>query len=174
MTSDEFMRCFRRSARRLEQLPQYNPRTDAAFAHWQRTGQLLPLEERPAKRAWMALIADAVAEGKRLEVVRVVSHPRTAYEDFELAQYPENVAAGQTVRVANRGEHPELGESNGDFWLMDDDTDSPFVLLMHYDADGQFLADYRMDHPGLIATCRRHLALATACSVPLEDYLVSR
>jgi hypothetical protein len=170
-SSEEFMRSFRRSAWRLETLDQYNPRTDGDFAVWRAEGRLLPLEERPRKRAWMALIEGAVREGKMLSAVHVVERPLSSYLEYELATYPENVAAGQEIRIADRGQHPELAELTGDFWLMDDDTDRPFVLLMDYEPDGQFAGMRRTEDPAVIAECRRKRDLAVACSVPLEEFM---
>lgn len=170
-SSERFMASFRRSAWRLEALDQYNPRTDGDFAVWRDEGRLLPLEERPTKLAWMALIEQAVGEGKTLCQVHVLDRPLTPYLEYELATYPENVAAGQEIRIADRGRHPELAELRDDFWLMDDETDRPFVLLMDYEADGQYVGMQRTEDPAVLAECRRKRDLAVACSMPLEEFL---
>jgi hypothetical protein len=170
-SGERFMASFRRSAWRLETLPQYNPRTDTAFQVWRDEGRLLPLEERPTKVAWMALLEQAVREGKTLCQVHVVERPLTPYLEYELATYPENVAAGMEIRIADRRQHPELAELSSDFWLMDDDTDRPFVLLMDYEPDGQFASMRRTEDPAVIAECRRQRDLAVACSVPLEEFI---
>lgn len=170
MTNEEFFALADRRVWRLETLPQYNPRTDEAFAVWRRTGQLLPLEERPGKQAWMQAVRRAVAVGKRVGRVRVRASSDHPYAGYELAVYPENQAAGEDVRVADLGEHPELAELvGGDFWLMDEDL----ALLMDYEPDGQFLAMTPTRDPAVLARCRRQRDLAIARSVPLMQYLAA-
>jgi hypothetical protein len=169
MTNEEFFALADRTVWRLETLPQYNPRTDDAFAEWRRTGQLLPLEERPGKRAWMAAVRAVVAAGKHVGRVRVRAPSDHPYAAYELAVYPENQAAGEDVRIADRSEHPELAQLDRDFWLMDEDL----VLLMDYDPDGQFRAMTPTRDPAVLARCLRQRDLAVARSVPLVEYLAA-
>jgi hypothetical protein len=169
MTNEEFFALGERSVWRLETLAQYNPRTDQALAVWQRTGTLLPLPERPGKQAWMAAVRQAVAGGKQVGRVRVRRQDGDPYAAYELACYPENAAAGEDVRIADLGAHPELAELDRDFWLMDEGL----ALLMDYDRDGQFLAMTPTRDPATLARCLAQRDLAVACSVPLTEYLAS-
>ena len=172
MTSEEFFDSFRHSAWRLEALPAYGTaESDPSFAAYLRAGQLTPLEERPPKQAWMAAVQKAGVSGKRLGRVHVLSRPLSPYLEYELATYPENVAAGEDVRIADRGEHPELEALTRDFWLLDDESPVPSVLLMTYDAEGRFVSLEPTRHPAMVARCRRQRDLAVACSVPLAEYL---
>ena len=164
------MRLFGSSAFRLETLPQYRGTSDAALQAFLE-GRPLPLEQRPAKQRWMRLVADAAAAGKRISRVHVVSRPLTPYERYELAAFPENAAAGEQVLIADRGEHPELAELTGDFWLLDDTTDRPSVLLMDYDAEGRFRGQEHTRAARVLADCRRQRDLALACSVDLDEFL---
>ena len=170
MTNEEFFRLFRASAWRLEALPAYGtPESDPAFAAYLRLGHLPPLAERPAKQAWMAAVREATAAGKRLGRVHVLRRPLTPYLAYELATYPENVDAGEDVRIADAGEHPELAGLDRDFWLLDDQL----ALLMDYDPEGHFRALTPTRDPAVLADCRRRRDLAVACSVPLAEYLTA-
>jgi hypothetical protein len=170
VTNDEFFSLFRASAWRLEALPAYGTaESDPAFAAWLERGHLPPLAERPAKQAWMAAVREAVAGGKRLGRVHVLRRPLTPYLAYELATYPENVEAGEDVRIADADEHPELARLSRDFWLLDDQL----ALLLDYDPQGRFQALTPTRDPQVLADCRRQRDLAVARSVPLAEYLTA-
>jgi hypothetical protein len=170
VTNEEFFGLFRASAWRLEALPAYGTASsDPAFAAWLAAGRLPPLAERPAKQAWMAAVRQAVAAGRRLGRVHVLRRPLTPYLAYELATYPENVEAGEDVRIADLEEHPELARLGRDFWLLDD----RLALLMDYDPEGRFQALTPTSDPVTLADCRRQRDLAVACSVPLTEYLTA-
>jgi hypothetical protein len=166
VTNDEFLAQAERTVFRLETLDQYLGTSDAALRHHAETGRLLPLEQRPAKVAWMDAVRRAVAAGRRVARVHVIGRPLSAYNRFELAAYAENAAAGEDVRIADRGEHPELAALDRDFWLMDEGL----ALLMSYDAEGRFLAMEPTTDPEVLARCRRERDLAWARSVPLDEF----
>ena len=171
MSSSTFMRSFTRSAWRLETLPQYNPRTDASFRHFVETGEVLPLKDRPTKQEWMGLVAEAVAQGKRLGRVRIIGQPLADGERWELAVFDENAQAGEDVRIADRTAYPELAQLTRDFWLLDDETDRPVAQLMTYDPDGQYVSREVTSDPAVIARCRAQRGLALARSVDLREFL---
>jgi hypothetical protein len=171
MSSSTFMQSFTRSAWRLEALPQYNPRTDTSFRHFVETGEVLPLEDRPGKQEWMGLVAEAVAQGKRIGRVRIVGWPLADGERWELAVFGENAEAGEDVRIADRTAHPKLAELDRDFWLLDDETDQPVAQLMTYEPDGQYVSREVTSDPAVIARCRAQRDLALACSVDLQEFL---
>jgi hypothetical protein len=170
MTSDEFFARFRKSAFRLEALPQYLGTSDPAFRAFCE-GRPLPLSERPTKQDWMRRVANACAQGKRIYRVHVLDQPLTPYLQYELASYPENVEAGEEVYIADRTGRPHLAELTEDFWLCDADSDRPFALLMNYDTEGRFLKGELSDDPAVIERCRRQRDLALANSVSLQEFL---
>ena len=171
MSSSAFMRSFTRSAWRLEALPQYNPSTDASFRHFIETGEVLPIKDRPGKQEWMGLVAEALAQGKRIARVRIIGWPLADGERWELAVFGENAEAGEDVRIADRTAHPELAELDRDFWLLDDETDHPVAQLMTYDPDGQYVSREVTSDPSVIARCRAQRDLALARSANLKDFL---
>jgi hypothetical protein len=170
MTSEEFFARFRKSAFRLEALPQYLGTSDPAFRAFSE-GRPLPLSERPTKQDWMHRVANACAQGKRIYRVHVLDQPLTPYLQYELASYPENVKAGEEVYIADRAGRPQLADLTEDFWLCDADSDRPFALLMDYDAEGRFLKGELSDAPAVIEKCRRQRDLALANSVLLDEFL---
>ena len=101
----------------------------------------------------------------------MLDQPLTPYLQYELASYPENVEAGEEVYIADRTGRPQLAELTEDFWLCDADSDRPFALLMHYDAEGRFLKGELSDDPAVIERCRRQRDLALANSVSLQEFL---
>lgn len=168
MTSDEFFAAFTRVAWRLETLPSYGtPETDPDFAAFLNLGHLTPLSERPRKQAWMAAVRQAVTAGRQMGRVYVARQPLSDYARYELATYPENVAAGEDVRIADLDDHPELAHLDTDFWLLDDEV----ALVMDYDDQGRFIAAIRTTDPGVLEVCHDFQRLAIAHSVPLQEFL---
>lgn len=167
--NDWFFAAFTRSAWRLETLPAYGtPESDPEFAAYLQLGhQLPPLEDRPAKQTWMADVRRAVAQGKQLGRVHALRRPLSPYLAYELATYPENIAAGEEVRITDLNEHPELAGLGPDFWLLDNEL----ALVMDYDDQGRFLDLNRTENPTVVRACRQMRHLAIACSVPLQEFL---
>lgn len=85
---------------------------------------------------WQARARSVVASGRQIGRVRMVGHPITDYTRFEWAAYPDNIAAGEVVRVYDRS-WPGGTDSRfeQDFWLFDD----RIAAVMNYASDGQFL-----------------------------------
>jgi hypothetical protein len=166
---EDFFASFQRTAWRLEAQPAYGTaESDPGFGLYLDRGMELPsLAERPAKQAWVTEVRKAVAQGKQLARVHVLSHPLTTYLRFELASYPENIEAGEDVRIASVDEHPELGALDTDFWLLDGSV----ALVMDYDDYGRFCGVTRTEDPGVLEVCHDFRRLAIACSVPLQEYL---
>ena len=150
---------FRLEARQVYTVPQEADRL-RAFA------QGRPLPPRPAGS--LQLVTDAVAAGKRIERVRVIEYPLTDYTRFELAAYPENVAAGERIWIADRDRQPgELAELTEDFLLVDD----RILVWIRYDDAGRLLGWERSGDPADLDRCRRQRDVALAVASPLDQYL---
>ncbi len=173
MSKDPFFDLFAHSAFRIETLPQYLVEADREFAAFRDEGRLIPVSERPAKQDWMARTRKAVASGKRIYRVHIMRRPLSTYLEYELARYPENVAGGEEVNLAEYHWHPDLEEITEDFWLYDAETDRAFVEFMRYDAEGHFLGTERSDSPDAVARCVTQRDLALAHAVPLDEYLTN-
>jgi hypothetical protein len=166
VTEDELTRLFdtfQRSAFRLEQLPQYLvPQEDELLADW-RAGR--SIRRTPETSDWLRLIADHTAAGRRVYRVHVVDWPLSEYTRFEIDCYPDNIAAGEDVYVADRTASADLKYVlREDFWLLDD----RLVLLMRYDDEGHYLgADLADDE---LESFRRQRDIALAHAVPLDEW----
>jgi hypothetical protein len=81
---------------------------------------------------WYDAVEQLVAEGRRMERVRVVSEPHSEYTRFgiDLARRL-NVPSGEAIRYLPRYRAEELALPDEDFWLLD----SSRVLTLHFDGD---------------------------------------
>src|SRR5260370_42173849 len=169
MTPAELFGTLGESAFRLETLQSYALAEDEPRRRAFREGR--PLPPRPGKTDSMRLVRDAVAAGRRVSRVHVVDLPLSDYIRYELAVYPENVAAGEDVRITQRAAHPGLERLDTDFWLFDADTTSPSVVWFRYDPSGQILARHYSDDPAEVERARGQRDLALAHSLPLSDFI---
>ncbi len=164
---------FRASAFRLETLREYagqadEPRYLAYRDH-------APLPDRSVRTSpWLRRMAVTTAAGKSWQRVRVVDHPLTEYERFELVTYVESAAAGEEIRIADRAADPRLASLARDFWLFDAETGSAFAALMEYDGTGCYVDSEITDAAGVIAACKAERDLALRHSLPLNAYRAER
>lgn len=173
MTPGDLYRDCALSAWRVEALQHYTVLGDEVRQRAFRAGDPLP-PPRQAKQDDLALITQLHEAGRTIGRIHVVDRPLSDYVRYELAVYPENVAAGEEVRIADRSLYPELGEITADFVIFDAEAGSDTaVVLFDYD-DAGLVHGYRIaTHPGTIERCREQLDLAYAYSVPLADFLAA-
>lgn len=169
MTLGELWETFRASAFRLETLQYYVLAEDEPRRRAFREGR--PLPPRPGKTESLRMISDAVEAGKRVHRVHVVDLPPSDYIRYELAVYPENIGAGEDVRIAPRSAHQGLCDLATDFWLFDAETDRPAVVWFRYAPDGQIISRDYSDDPADIGRAREQRDLALACSLSLQEFL---
>lgn len=169
MTLSELFETFRESAFRLETLQYYVLAEDEPRRQAFRAGR--PLPPRPGKTESMRMVRDAVAAGKRVHRVHVVDLPLSDYIRYELGVYPENIAAGEDVRITSRAAHPGLEALDTDFWLFDAQTSKPAVVWFRYSADGQILGRDYSDDPAEVSRARGKRDLALAHSLPLDEFV---
>lgn len=114
--------------------------------------------------AWQAQARSVVSSGRSIGRVRMVGHPITNYTQFEWAAYPDNIAAGEAVRIYDRrwpgGTDAHFEQ---DFWLFDDGI----AAVMNYADDGQFLGVVITEDVAPYLEIRR---LALEQSVPFDEY----
>jgi hypothetical protein len=114
--------------------------------------------------AWQAQARAVVASGRHIGRVRMVGQPITDYTKFEWAAYPDNIAAGEVVRIYDRrwpGGTDRRFEQ--DFWLFDDCV----AAVMRYAEDGQFLGITITEDVAFYMETRR---LALERSVAFDEY----
>jgi hypothetical protein len=171
MILNEFDAVFDRaqqSAFRLETLPRYADDEGEEFAAFLASG---PLPERSTQTVpWLRRVADTTAAGVRWLRVHVLNRPLTDYLRFEMVGYEANVDAGEEVRIADVGSHPELATLRDDFWLFDAETPKAFAMLMQFDPVGHLIGFEVTDDPQVIKRCQHDRDVAVPLSVPLDVY----
>jgi hypothetical protein len=163
--ADVFPGLFTQSAFRLEQLDYYRSLIEEEpFARYRR-GQPDDLAWR---RPWVDQVAQAVAAGKTMTRVHVVTEPWSEYVTFELTRtYRPAVDVGEDIRIVPRG---RVQLVDHDFWL----TEEPgAVARMIYTPDGEWTGVDLTDDPAIVDQYRTWRAAAIEASVPLDTYLDS-
>ncbi|MFF2327825.1 MULTISPECIES: DUF6879 family protein [unclassified Streptomyces] len=111
---------------------------------------------------WVRSMTD---KGKEVARVHVLRSPLTDYLQYELAAYPGNITAGETIGIIDQADREVADLPDHDFWLFDDRD----VYRMHYTPEGAFVgadllpAQYLAEYQDY-----RDRALAEA--VPFADY----
>jgi hypothetical protein len=115
---------------------------------------------------WYEAVRQLVAEGRRMERVRVVSEPHSNYTRFgiDLARRL-NVPSGEDIRYLPRSRARELGLPDEDFWLLD----SSRVLLLHFDGDLLLGAELVTD-PAEVVRRAHWRDAAWHYAIPLDRY----
>ncbi len=120
---------FERTAFRLETLDEYDVEEEreeiARFLAGEDMGP--EWDDNP----WVRSMTD---KGKQVSRVHVLRSPLTDYLRYELAAYPGNIKAGESIGIIDLAEQTETGLPDHDFWLVDDRD----VYRMHYTAEGKF------------------------------------
>ncbi|MFD7718513.1 DUF6879 family protein [Streptomyces sp. NPDC059814] len=111
---------------------------------------------------WVRSMTD---KGKQVSRVHVLRSPLTAYLRYELAAYPGNITAGETIGVIDHAEGDVTGLPDHDFWLFDDQD----VYRMHYTPGGAFIGAELLPHEKR-AEYRNYRDMALAEATPFEDY----
>lgn len=127
---------FRCTAFRLEARDVYAVDDEAERLEAFLAGRPLPART-PANNDWLALVSRVTSGGRTVERVRLFSRPLTDYTRFEFAVYPENVAAGERIRLLDRSRlsGPAQLRMRQDFWLFDDQV----AAMLTYDDAGRFV-----------------------------------
>jgi hypothetical protein len=163
LSGEEFGRlfdAFERSAFRLETLAVYAVEEEREeFERFLAAGEMGPdWDDNP----WVRSMTD---KGKHVSRVHVLRSPLTDYLRYELAAYPGNIAAGETIGIIDLGERSATGLPDHDFWLFDDQD----VYRMHYTPEGAFVGAEPLPAHRL-AEYRGYRDRALAQAVPFADY----
>jgi len=165
----DLFQSFRRSAWRLETLPEYRTgREEEEEIRRFLAGDDPPEPDEPELR-WQDIIRSHLAAGRRMGRVHLIRGDLTDYLRWEIQWgYPPHAKAGEDIRILHvgEGELPELGTE--DFWLFDD----ALVVRMLYGPNGEWPGQAVLtDDPAIVADCERKRDLALSLAVPLGDYL---
>jgi hypothetical protein len=169
MTPADLYRSCRVSAYRLETLQTYAVLSDEERQRAFHAGQPLP-PPRQDKVEDLRLITKLRQSGRSVGRIHVVDRPLSDYVRYELAVYPENAAAGEDVRIADRSRHPGLAMLTQDFAIFDGEADQPAVILFDYDTSGRLLGYEHTTDPIVVERCRQQYRLAQSLSEPLNTF----
>ncbi|MEV7595645.1 DUF6879 family protein [Streptomyces sp. NPDC089922] len=104
-------------------------------------------------------------KGKEVSRVHVLRSPLTDYLRYELAAYPGNITAGESIGIIDLAEHDVSGLPDHDFWLFDDRA----AYRMHYTSEGAFIGG-ELVSSGEIAKYQGYRDQALAAAVPFSQY----
>ncbi|MEU5077850.1 DUF6879 family protein [Streptomyces eurythermus] len=85
------------------------------------------------RRRWSDKIRTQVAQGKRVERVRIVDRPATLGQRYLFESAKWNIGLGEDIRNVWRADAERLRLPAEDFWLFD----SRLVALLRFDDDDQ-------------------------------------
>ena len=172
MRPGDLYRSCKVSAYRLETLQHYTVPGDEDRQRAFQAGRPLP-PPRPEKQETIDLVSSLVAAGRQIGRVHVVTWPLSDYVRYEFSVYAENVAAGEDVRIADAGEHPELADLVMDFAIFDAETSSPSLITFDYSAGGALAGYEHETDPAMIDRCWVQYQLARERSVSLREFLAA-
>lgn len=173
MTREEFQACFETfevSAFRLEARQTYAVGGQDEFVRAFRAGQARP-DRSVRTSSFLREIAEATIAGRQFSRVRIVDWPLTEYTQLSLVAYVENAAAGEEIRVADRGVHPELRSQDIDFWLFDGATARSHAVIINYDGSGSVLGFESVTGGRRLTDLERRRDAVWAVSVSLNEFL---
>lgn len=161
---------FQRSCFRLETLQHYGGSGEDDSITAFLAGKNPP--PHPGKREWTTLVRAAVADGRTMQRVHIVTEPLTPYACFEVAwSYAHSVAAGEDVRIIAVTEDEAwpcgIPSPGNDFWLFDDTE----LFHMHYDPDGTWLGVEHMSDPALVKAAQHDRRNVLHLAQPWTAYI---
>lgn len=111
---------------------------------------------------WVRSMTD---QGKSVSRVHVLRSPLTDYLRYELAAYPGNIKAGESIGIIDLAARDVAGVPDHDFWLFDDRD----VYRMHYTPEGKFIGAELL--PGdRLTEYQGYRDVALAHAVPFDSY----
>jgi hypothetical protein len=168
---DEFADLFNKfehTAWRLETRQRYA--SDEAGERWARfieTGSLDGDEaDVPEARRWSDTIRAQVAQGKRVERVRIVDQPATLGQRYLFESAKWNIGLGEDIRNMWRADADRLRLPAEDFWLFD----SRLVALLRFDDDDQLTHVDLITEPAEVVRCSMVRDAAWHHAVPREQF----
>jgi hypothetical protein len=172
VSADEFLDLFRQAKSdvfRLELRDRYNvpaerDRWEAFQARdWPRLEEL----NKAQRATWMHLMREVTSTGRRVERVRVVTEPPTAYIQFELRLNAGNAEAGEDIRYLPRDQAEELDLPSLDYWLFDSTT----AVVLHFGDDDELLGMELVDASSAIEGFCAGRKAAWRLAVPYSEYV---
>lgn len=119
-------------------------------------------------REWFNQVTTHVAQGKRMERVRVHEDPPTDYQRWERWIGRWNAEAGELIHYLTRARAHEIGllpaAGDQDFWLLD----SSKLIVMAFDHAGNRIRSELITDPAMVVRANAWRDLALHFSLPGE------
>ncbi|NUT29845.1 MAG: hypothetical protein HOV84_28720 [Streptomyces sp.] len=142
---------FEHTAWRLETRRRYA--SDEVSERWQQfidTGSVgEDWAATPKMRAFRDTISAQVAQGKRVERVRIVDQPATTGQRYLFNSAQGNIGFGEDIRNMWRADADRLKLPAEDFWLFD----SRLIALLRFDDDDQLTHVDLITEPAEVVRC---------------------
>lgn len=159
---------FKKSAFRLETLPQYLVDCEAESFEKFKKGNP-PLQPDKEHASWIETLESAKQRGASFSRVHLIPRELTDYLRFELCLYEFNAEAGDDIRLMYLDEvHESCNDKvNFDFWLFDNSL--AFKVL--YDLDGRYLGAERIEDKEVLGSCVEIQRELMPKATPLKEFL---
>jgi hypothetical protein len=154
---------YRHAAFRLETRERYNEQEEVVPLRRFLAGE----PDYGWNEEWVIMLQRRVADGQRLERVRVVSEPHSDYTRFGLDLARVNVPAGEDVRYLPRHRVAGLDLPDHDFWLID----STRLAILRFGEDDQMLGAEVHDDPATVVKHCYYRDVAWHYAVPFAEYV---
>ena len=121
-------------------------------------------DDLPWLQAWLGMVREATAVGRRFSRVRVVDLPMSDYNRFGFAVSRHNIVAGEDIRYLDHGR--AMGLPDHDYWLFDSRT----LVVMRFDDADRFVGGEVIDHPAAIVQHNYYRDAAWHQAVRRDDF----
>jgi hypothetical protein len=115
---------------------------------------------------WLQQITRLTRAGSTIARVRVLDEPPTTYQRWELFLTPQNIAAGEDIRLLARATARDLGLPEYDWWLLDGGR----LIIIAYNDAGEVATRTLVTDPGEIDRHSAWRDLAVSHAHPAERY----
>lgn len=116
---------------------------------------------------WCATVREAVAAGKSVRRVRVVSEPLSDYQRWSHSIAGPMVDAGEDIRWVPRRLVSTIGIPGNDFYLFD----GRLLAFLHYAGNGLATGRTRTADSRSIGLCRSAFEAVWGLAIPHREYL---
>lgn len=139
-TLEQLFATFEHEAFRLEMQREYRVDPEWTLFSAAQSGEIVTEYPFPE---WLEQVQSLVANGRSIRRALVSVAPPSAFFEFRMRQYRQNVTAGEKMRVVFTDHLP----ITGDFWLFDD----RIAALLHFDSVGRQIRVEITEEPGMIS-----------------------
>lgn len=116
-------------------------------------------------QAWLRMIREGTAEGRRVARVRVVDLPMSEWNRYSYALAEHNINAGEDIRYLARDQAP-AGLPGYDYWLFD----SSKLVVMRFDDADRFVGGELVEDPSWVVRANYWRDAAWHLAVRRDDF----